>query len=91
MKITFEDVAQRFEAVIAKRLSFDAADRWAWSVMLAEDAGTLEFEPESDEERIWRGVSYLHGIDMETAPGSYLYSVEDVREAFLRIRDGQAP
>ena len=85
MRIRFDDVAQWFENVITRQVSFEDADRWAWSIIQAEDTGTLEYEPRSDKDRIWRGVTYLYGVDMQTAPGVYLHSIEDVKEKFVLL------
>lgn len=87
MRITFDDVAQRFEAVISGQISFEDADQWACSIMQGSDDGTLVFEPQSDRDRIWRGITYLRGVDLQSAPGTYLHTLDDVQEAFALINE----
>ncbi len=86
MKMTFQEVADRFEAVLSGTLSREDADRWAWHAMQAGDRNDLDFAPPSDEQRIWRGLTYLCGIDLPgEATGSYLHSDDDIRAAYGQI------
>ena len=87
MKLTFQDVADRFEAILSGTLSREDADRWAWHAMQAGDRNDLDFAPPSDEQRIWRGLTYLFGIDLPgEAIGSHLHSDDDVLDAYDQIR-----
>lgn len=61
-----------------------------WKATHAEDGGKLDYAPPEDEQRIWRGISYLHGVEMPNETGGYLHSAEDIQEAYERIRVGQA-
>lgn len=89
MRITFADVAEHFEGILAGRVSRDQADRWAAHVCDMLDNGTLEFFPAADEPRIWAGVGYLHGIDIPNPENNeFLYSDDDVRWAFEKIVNG---
>jgi hypothetical protein len=45
MRITLADIANKFEGVLAETLTRDEADRWAWSMIEADEAGSLEFSP----------------------------------------------
>ena len=58
--------------------------------MQAEDNGELDYAPPEDERRIWSGLSYLNGIDMRNETCSYLHSIEDIRDAYERLRDDRA-
>lgn len=89
MRISFEDVALRFEAVLSGELSRDAADRWAWRMMQLCELGELEYLPRSDQDRIWAGIMYLYGVDMpcieQDRRHEFLLTDDDVRDAFLKI------
>ena len=48
MKMTFQEVADRFEAVLSGTVSREDADRWAWQAMQAGDRNDLDFAPSSE-------------------------------------------
>jgi hypothetical protein len=84
MQISRDDVIRVFQDLLTDRVSREAADRWANSIMRAFDEKEIEFLPPSDEDCIWSGVMYLYGIDLEIQPGEYMYSEEDIRSAMLK-------
>lgn len=79
MEIDLQIVRRVFEDVLASRISREQADRWAYSVVQQNEAGTLKYSPPKDRERIWAAVMYLYGVDMTTAPGEYLHTDNDIR------------
>ena len=79
MEIDLQIVRRVFEDVLAGRISREQADRWAYSVVQQNEAGTLEYSPPKDRERIWAAVMYLYGVDMPTALGEYLHTDNDIR------------
>lgn len=81
MEVTLDAVRSVFLDVLEGRMTREAADRWAYSVVSASDSGTLSFVPPEEKRRIWEGVMYLYGVDMMEAPGEYLHTEEDIREA----------
>jgi len=86
MKIRLSDIANKFEGVLSRTLAREEADRWAQSMMDADDAGNLEILPVADRDRIWRGLTYLHGIDLPHPDGSgFLHSLEDIFEAYSKL------
>lgn len=89
MQISFDNVANWFEGLLSGTKSREDADSWAWQAMQAQDSGSLEFTPATDEQRIWRGLTYLCGVDLLSAPGTYLHTADDIRTAYQRIKDGQ--
>lgn len=95
VKIQFRDVAARFEAILSGALSRDEADRWAWRMMQHEDNDDLEYLPTDDEERIWSGLTYIFGVNLQDGPPGldgapcYLHSAEDIYSAFNSIEAGQ--
>lgn len=85
MDISRKDVRAIFRAVLDGSMSRDAADRWAYSIVKEQEAGTLVFVPRSDEERIWAGVMFLYGIDLKhSSDGNFLDSEEAIKDAMLR-------
>lgn len=86
MQITFADVAARFDAILTGSMSRVEADRWAWGMMQADDAGQLEVLPAHDHPRVWEGLTYLFGIDMPNPDtNAYLHSIEEIRKAYSNI------
>lgn len=85
MDVSRDDVKKVFLDLLSGRTTRDGADRWAYAVMQAAEANDLSFVPPSDQDRIWEGVMYLYGIDLQDEPGQYLYSDDDIREAMLKL------
>ena len=81
MEVTLEAVRSVFVDVLEGRMTREAADRWAYSVVRESGSGTLTFAPPEEKARIWAGVMYLYGIDTMEAPGEYLHTEEDIRVA----------
>lgn len=81
MEVTLEAVRSVFMDVLEGRMTREAADRWAYSVVRESESGTLIFAPPEEKARIWAGVMYLYGIDTMESPGEYLHAEEDIRAA----------
>jgi len=81
VEVTLEAVRSVFVDVLEGRMTREAADRWAYSVVRESGSGTLTFAPPEEKARIWAGVMYLYGIDTMEAPGEYLHTEEDIRVA----------
>ena len=81
MEVTLEAVRLVFVDVLEGRMTREAADRWAYSVVRESESGMLTFSPPEEKTRIWAGVMYLYGIDTMEAPGEYLHTEEDIRAA----------
>ncbi len=79
MEIDLETVRRVFRDVLDGRMTREAADRWAYSVMQQSEAGSLTYSPVAAKDRIWECVMFLYGIDIMDAPGQYLHTEEDVR------------
>jgi hypothetical protein len=79
MEITINDVKNIFNQLISGVITREEADEWAYKLTEDEDANNLVYNPASKEDLIWDAISYLHGIDMQTAPGEYMYSIEDIK------------
>lgn len=90
MQVSFDDVAQWFEGILSGSASREDADRWAWRAMQAAESGKLDYAPKSDKGRIWRGLTYLFGVDLPNEAGGYLHSVADIREAYEQLRNSHA-
>lgn len=81
MKITLESVQLIFLDILEDRLTREEADRWAQSVIREDETGCLEFSPPEEKMRIWSGVMYLYGIDIQEETGKYLHTKDDIRTA----------
>jgi hypothetical protein len=83
MEVSLQAVRRVFEDVLNGCMSREQADRWASMVVREEEAGIVVFSPPREREHIWAGVMYLYGIDAMKAPGAYLHSNDDIREAMM--------
>jgi hypothetical protein len=81
MEIDIEMVRNIFCDVLDGRMTREAADRWAYSVVQESETNSLTFAPEAEKKRIWDGIMYLYGIDTMEVPGEYLHTDEDIRMA----------
>ena len=89
MEITLDSVRGVFRDVLAGRMTREAADRWAYSLVQQAKSGALIFVPESDRKCIWDGIMYLYGIDILEGPEDYLHTDDDVRVA-MRTKLGES-
>ena len=81
MKVTLQDIQQRFDALIEGTESREDVAEFAGLAMRADDARSLEIEYKF-EDRIWKAILFLSGVDLQYEPGRYLYSVVD----FIKTR-----
>ena len=81
MQIDLQTVRRVFDDVLSGSMSRERADRWAFAVVLQEEAGVATYVPAHERDRMWAGVMYLYGIDTMKAPGEYLHSATDIRAA----------
>ena len=79
-KISWPMIENVFNNVLAEKISREDARNWAFTLMEKEDLGLLRYNPVSDENKIWAGISFLLDVDGEIAPNNYLYSFSDIRE-----------
>ena len=77
IKVTAEDVSEQFDALMSRRRPPEDIEAWAGERMRASDEGRLEYDPPSDEDRLWDAILYLLGVGLKTGPDTYLHSVED--------------
>ena len=82
-KLDLETVRRVFRDVLDRRMTREAADRWAYGLVQQSEAGTLTYSPITAKDRIWEGVMYLYGIDILEAPGKYLHTNEEIRLAMV--------
>ncbi len=88
MELDVDAVRAIFCDVLAGRMSREAADRWALSMLQRDEAGMLSYSPVADKERICAGIIYLYGIDVQDAPGNYLHSDSDICNAMASMVGG---
>lgn len=66
-----------FSELIEEKKSREEITSWASERQVANDADNLEFDPASEKKKIWRGITYLMGVDLRDIDGSYLHSIEN--------------
>jgi hypothetical protein len=77
MKISLNEIKQAFDSLIDKKKSREEIASWASKRQIVNDSGNLEFEPASEKKKIWRGITYLIGVDLKDVDGSYLHSIDN--------------
>jgi hypothetical protein len=80
MKISLNEIKQSFDFLIKEKKSREELASWAQKLQLAEDDGVLEYDPPSEEDKIWDGIEYLMGVDLKDIDGSYLHTIESFVE-----------
>lgn len=87
IKLKLIDVKQVFSDVIQKRVSFEEASLWAFKMMNMDESGQLEIDRNDNKSKIFEGLSYLSGVDLQTDPDTYLHSMYDVEKEFKDLFD----
>ena len=82
MKLSLIDVKQVFLEVLQKNISFEEASNWAHDIIQKDESGELECYPENDVSKIFAGITYLLGVDLEESPGVYFHSLKNVRDEY---------
>ena len=83
--VNLKEVKEKFEDIIKEKDSRENVSNWAIKMQRAEDDRMLKYSPESREEEIWNGISYLTGVDLPDLNRKYLHSKEDFIEAKNKI------
>jgi len=66
-----------FDELINEKKTREELSSWALQFIFAEDKNNLEYDPISDEDKIWEGLKYLTGVDLKDVDGSYFHSIEN--------------
>lgn len=77
MQVTLTEISKQFDQLINEDMPREAIAEWAKKRQEAEDDDLLEYDPPSEEDKIWRAITYLMGVDLKDTDGSYLHSVEN--------------
>lgn len=77
MQVTLTEISQKFNQLVNKSMPREEIAAWAKKRQEAEDDDLLEYDPPSEENIIWRAITYLMGVDLKDTDGSYLHSVEN--------------
>ena len=83
MKVTLNEIEQAFDLIINEKKSREDIALWAIKFQSAEDNGKLEYDPPSEEDKIWDGIQYLTGVDLLDNDRIYFHSVKN----FVDFRD----
>ncbi len=67
-----------FEDLINQNRSREEIAGWALEALYAEDRRELIYEPKEEEDKIWKAIIYLTGVDLlVNEEGCYLHSLDD--------------
>ena len=78
IKITVADVKQVFNDIIQKKITFEEASNWAFKINKLDETKQLEYNSK-DFRKIFKGINFLMGVDLLSSPGTYQYSIDDVK------------
>ncbi len=78
MDVSLDTIRKMFIDLLAGHITRDEADRWAYQAMQADELRELVFVPRTDQDRIWKGIMYLYGIDITVESNQYLVDREDI-------------
>lgn len=84
MQVDRNDVRKVYQDLLNNQISREDADRWAYSVMQASEEKRLILVPVDEMERLWEGVMFLYGIDLQEMPGKYMFSDDDIQVAMSK-------
>lgn len=80
MQISLMEIREKFDQLINENMSRELIAEWAKKRQEAEDNDELEYDPPYEEDRIWRAITYLMGVDLKDIDGSDLHSIENFVE-----------
>lgn len=83
MRVSLHEIKQAFNYLIKEQKSREELANWAQKLQFAEDNGILEYDPPSEEDKIWDGIEYLMGVDLKNIDGSYLHD----KESFVQYKN----
>lgn len=77
MKVSLCEIEEKFNQLIHEKIPREDISAWAKKRQQAEDEDQLEYDPQDEEQRIWKAITYLIGVDLKDMDGSYLHSIEN--------------
>lgn len=77
MVVTLDDIRQKFDALHLENEPRESVAHFALQAIAANDARLLEMTPASCQDKIWRAIKYLSGVDLQKAPDRYLHSSDN--------------
>jgi hypothetical protein len=84
MKLTQKDLKKKFLEIIEKKITFLDASNWASEMLNLDNIEQLEYDDEHMS-KIFSGLTFLSGVDLEQSPGLYLHSISDVEREFKNL------
>lgn len=82
IRVSLDDIKQAFDFLIEEKKSREELSNWAIKLQFANDNDDLEYDPPSEEAKIWDGIEYLTGVDLKDINGSYLHS----KKSFIQYK-----
>lgn len=77
MQVTLTEIRKTFDELINEDMPREEIAAWAKKRQEAEDDDLLEYDPPSEENKIWRAITYLMGVDLKDTDVSYLHSIQN--------------
>ena len=83
--VSIANVRQVFEQLISGKLSREDASKWAADMLENDERGVLEVVPGHDSPKVFRGLTYLIGVDLLESPGRFLHSMANFNDEMLDL------
>ena len=83
MVITLDELVKQFTELLSEEKYREEIADWAIHLQELYDKNDLFFKPINDEKRIWEGIQFLAGIDLQYKPNYYLHSKSDIQKFIL--------
>jgi len=82
--LTIQDIVEKIKSHIKGHLTREDLNVWAFEMINLEDRRLLEYLPRKKEKMIWDLLVFIAGYDLQTEPGEYLHSLENLVDCCAR-------
>lgn len=84
-KIDFLEIRMAFDELINGKITREEVSSWANKLQCAQDNNTLVYSPDNMEDKIWKAIQFLQGVDLKDSPSTYLHNLEDIRSFYSSV------
>ena len=91
MKISSLILKEKFIEIIKQKKTFEEASDWALSLIRKNNSHELNWDKDEDVDTIFSAIIFLGGVDLINERGTYLYTIDDVRDEYQEIFHEPAP
>ena len=88
-QISLTFIVGKFSDLLNNKVSRESVSKWAYETRLLIDDIKVQYLPIEDEEKIWKAILFLEGIDLLDSPTEYLHNTEDIKDYLSKIIIGK--